>query len=104
MSRLFFLAVAVMLCTAAIPAQTLSAADRYRAESELRTLDEHWSATAADNDLDGTLAYYADDAVLLPPNAPIATDKKAIRDSWEGLLVPNTSVSWKWTKVEVAQS
>ena len=104
MSRLYLLAVAVLLCAAALPAQTLSAADRYREESELRTLDEHWSATAADNDLDGTLAYYADDAVLLPPNAPIATDKKAIRDSWAGLLVPNTSVSWKWAKVEVAKS
>ena len=28
--------------------------------------------TAARNDLEGTVAFYADDAVLLPPNAPIA--------------------------------
>jgi ketosteroid isomerase-like protein len=103
MSRLFFLAVAVSLYAAAIPAQT-SGADRYRAESELRALDEQWSATAARNDLEGTVAFYADDAVLLPPNAPIATDKKSIRDSWAGLLAPNTAVSWKWSKIEVAQS
>jgi len=67
-------------------------------------LDEQWSVTAAHNDLDGTVAFYADDAVLLPPNAPIATDRKSIRESWAGLLGPNTSLSWKWSKIEVAQS
>src|SRR5262249_38375205 len=69
-----------------------------------RALDQRWSSTAAKNDLDGTLAFYADNAVLLPPNAPIATDKKSIRESWAALLGPNTSVSWQLSKVEVAQS
>jgi ketosteroid isomerase-like protein len=104
MSRLAFPIVAVLLCAAAIPCQSSTAADRQTAEAVLRMLDEQWSATAARNDLDGTVAFYADDAVLLPPNAPIATDKKSIRDSWAGLLGPNTSVSWKWSKIEVAQS
>jgi ketosteroid isomerase-like protein len=104
MSRLNFPIVAVLLCAAAIPGQTLTAADLHQAEAELRALDEQWSATAARNDLDGTVAFYADDAVLLPPNEPIATDKKSIRNSWAGLLGPNTAVSWKWSKIEVAQS
>jgi uncharacterized protein (TIGR02246 family) len=73
-------------------------------ESAIRALDEQWSATAARNDLDGTVAFYADDAVLLPANAPIATDRKSIRDSWAGLLGPNSAVSWKVSKVEVAKS
>jgi uncharacterized protein (TIGR02246 family) len=73
-------------------------------EAAIRALDEQWSATAAKNDLDGTVSYYADDAVLLAPNAPIATDKKSIRESWGGLLGPNTAVSWKVSKVEVAKS
>ena len=42
--------------------------------------------------------------MLLPPNAPIATDRKSIRESWAGLLGPNTAVSWKVSKVEVAKS
>lgn len=70
----------------------------------LRALDEQWSGTAAKNDLDGTVAFYADNAVLLPPNAPIATDRKSIRDSWAGLLGPNTAISWKVSKAEVASS
>ena len=73
-------------------------------EAAIRTLDEQWSATAAKNDLDGTVSYYSADAVLLPPNAPIAKDQKSIRESWAGLLGPNTAVSWKVSKVEVANS
>jgi ketosteroid isomerase-like protein len=72
--------------------------------SAIQALDEQWSATAARNDLEGTVAFYADDAVVLPPNAPIATDRKSIRESWAGLLGPNTAVSWKVSKVEVAKS
>jgi uncharacterized protein (TIGR02246 family) len=70
----------------------------------IRALDEQWSATAAKNDVEGTIAFYADDAVLLPGNAPIARDRKSIRESWAGLLGPNTAVSWKVSKVEVAKS
>src|ERR1700736_4460843 len=70
----------------------------------IQALDEQWSATASRNDLTGTVAFYADDGVLLPPNAPIATDRKSIRESWAGLLGPNTAVSWRASKVEVAKS
>jgi len=73
-------------------------------EAAIQALDEQWSATAAKNDLDGTVAFYSDDAVLLPPNAPMAKDQKSIRESWAGLLGPNTAVSWKVSKVEVAKS
>jgi len=72
--------------------------------TSIQALDEQWSATAARNDLAGTIAFYADDAVLLPPNAPIATDRKSIRESWAALLGPNTAVSWKVSKAEVAKS
>jgi uncharacterized protein (TIGR02246 family) len=70
----------------------------------IQALDEQWSATAAKNDLEGTVAFYADDAVLLPSNAPIATDRKSIRETWASLLGPNTALSWKVSKVEVAKS
>ncbi len=81
------------------PAET-RAAD----ETTIRDLDAQWSKTAAANDLDGTVSYYSDDAILLPPNAPIATSKQAIRASWASLLGPGVSVSWKVSKVEVSRS
>jgi len=84
---------------------SLGTADsRPSAVSELRTLDEQWSATAAKNDLDGTVAFYAGNAVLLAPNAPIATNPRSIRESWAGLLGPNTAISWKVSNADVASS
>jgi ketosteroid isomerase-like protein len=96
------LAASVLLSVSCAPSATpdTSAAD----EAAIRAADEQWSAGAGKNDLEGTLAFYAGDAVVLPPNAPIAKDSKSIRDSWAGLLGPNTSVSWKASKVEVAKS
>ena len=77
---------------------------RPAAEAAIRTADQQWSATAAKNDLDGTVAFYSDDAVLLPPNAPIAHDKQSIRTTWAGLLGAGTSVTWQLSNVEVAKS
>ena len=48
--------------------------------------------------------FYAADAVVLAPNAPIAKDAKSIRDVWASMLGPNSAVSWKVSKVEVAKS
>jgi uncharacterized protein (TIGR02246 family) len=56
------------------------------------------------NDLDGTVAFYSDDASMLPPNAPIATGKQAIRAVWATMLSPDTTVSWQVTKADVARS
>jgi uncharacterized protein (TIGR02246 family) len=78
--------------------------DTKTAEHAIRAADAQWAKTAQAHDLDGTVSYYAQDAVLLPPNAPIAADKKAIRDSWAALLGTATSISWQPTKIEVAQS
>ncbi len=73
-------------------------------EAAIRDLDAQWSKAASANDLDGTVAFYSDDATVLPPNAPIATTKAAIRALWTSLLVPGAAVSWQATKVEVSRS
>ncbi len=70
----------------------------------LRDLDAQWSKTAGTNDVDATVAYYSDDASLLPPNAPIITGKQAIRAAWAALLAPGVSLSWQADKVEAARS
>jgi uncharacterized protein (TIGR02246 family) len=73
-------------------------------EQTIRDLDAQWAKTAATRDLDATVSYYSDDAVLLPPNAPIAADRQAIRASWSALLDPNIAVAWHATRVDVSQS
>jgi len=101
-TALLFLAVCAVLTTSCSPS---TAGDSQAADiAALKALDEQWSATAAKNDVAGTVAFYANDAVLLPPNVPIAADQKSIRESWAGLLGPNTALSWKVSKVDVAKS
>jgi len=78
--------------------------DRSAEAAELRKLDLDWSAAAARHDLEATLSFYADDAVVLPGNAPIAGDRKSIRELWAGMLAPNLAVAWKASKSEVAKS
>jgi uncharacterized protein (TIGR02246 family) len=79
-------------------------AEQKSAESAVREQDAQWAKTAGANDLEGTVAYYTDDASLLPPNAPIATGKQAIRAVWAVMLTPDVTVSWEVTKSDAARS
>jgi len=101
-------ALSLLLTTSAVLTAFVAspvAADKRAADAAvLQALDEQWSATAARKDLDGAVAFYADDAVLLPPNAPIDRDRKSIRESWAALLDQRTIVSWRASKAEVAKS
>lgn len=67
--------------------------------------DADWSAAAQSKQADVWLAFYADDAVVLPPNEAMATSKDEIRKSITDLLaLPGLSVSWQTTKAEAARS
>jgi len=71
----------------------------------LRDLDAEWSQAAAAKNVDRTIAYYAEDAIVLPPNAAGATTKETIRNAWKDLLSsPNLVISWKPTRVELGKS
>ena len=85
---------------------TASAADTKSVmEQALRDADAQLSAAAAAKDLDKTVSYYSDDAIVMPPNTSAATIKEAIRKVWGDLIAsPGLAVSWKATKVEVAKS
>jgi ketosteroid isomerase-like protein len=100
---LFCGSLALMLlaaaCTQPAPPDT-RAAD----EATIKELDTQWSKVATAGDVDGAVSYYSDDASVLPPNAPIANTKPAIRAAWAALLTPDVTVSWQITKVEVARS
>jgi ketosteroid isomerase-like protein len=73
-------------------------------EAAIKSADTQWAKTAASKDVDATIAFYSDDASLLPPNAPMASDKASIRAAWAGMLGPGASLSWQATKVEAARS
>ena len=83
----------------------VSAADIKGIEQNLRDLDAQWSAAAGSKDLEKTVSFYSEDAIVMPPNASAATTKEALRKVWQELLAsPGLVISWKTTKVEVAKS
>jgi ketosteroid isomerase-like protein len=74
-------------------------------ERILRDLDAQWSNAAAAKNLEQTIAYYSDDATVLPPNATSASTKEAIRNVWKDLLAsPGLVITWKPTRVELSKS
>jgi uncharacterized protein (TIGR02246 family) len=74
-------------------------------EAALRKLDDEWSKAAGAKDLEKTVSFYTDDAMVLPPNSPVLQGKEAIRAMWKGMFaVPGFGGGWKANKVEVAKS
>jgi uncharacterized protein (TIGR02246 family) len=74
-------------------------------EQAIRDIDSMWSNAAGAKDLDRTVSVYADDASMLPPNAPIATGKGAIRAAWSQLMaLPGFSLSFAPSNVVVSKS
>jgi ketosteroid isomerase-like protein len=78
--------------------------DAKAAEQAVRDMDAQWSKAAAAHDLAGVLSYYADDAIVLPPNERTITNKQTNHDEWAALLTPGMDLSWKADRVEAAGS
>ncbi len=71
----------------------------------VKKADEDWSKAAGTKSVDAWMAFYTDDAILLPPNTSVARDKESIRREIQGLLgLADVQVGWKVLKVEVAKS
>jgi len=88
-------------CNSSPQASDTRAAD----EAAVRKNDADWVKAAQTKKVDDWVAFYADDAVVLPPNDKTATGKDNIRKIISDLLgLPNVSVSWTPTKAEAAKS
>ena len=95
----------VLLFLLSIATACQSAATSATDEATLRKLDDEWSRAIRARDVEKTISYYTDDAVVMPPNIPTLTGKEPIRSLWKSMLdSPSFTGGWKATKVEVAQS
>jgi uncharacterized protein (TIGR02246 family) len=71
----------------------------------IRALDASWVTAGQSKNVDAWLAFYAEDATVLPPNEPVAASREAIRRTVSELLnLPGLSIDWKPAKIEVARS
>ena len=74
-------------------------------EAAIRKADMDWSKAAESKQVDSWVAFYSDDAVVLPTNEKMATGKDSIRKVITDMLgMPGFSVKWQPLKVEVARS
>jgi len=106
--KLMHLALAVAaVCLAGCNASTStrSTADRASDEAKIRQLDSDWVKAAATHNAAAWTAFYADDAVVLPPNEKIADNKAAIHASiTDFLAMPTLHVTWKPTQLVLADA
>lgn len=74
-------------------------------EATLRRLDDEWSKAAGAKDIEKTVSFYSDDAIVLVPNSPLLKTKEQIRTLWTGMFsIPGFGGSWKPEKIEIAKS
>src|SRR4030095_3242779 len=74
-------------------------------ERAIRAIDATWSAALERKDLDGVMAVYADDALFLPPGAPLIEGKAGIRERFaRRLALPAFAASFSPTRIVVAQA
>jgi ketosteroid isomerase-like protein len=82
-----------------------SASNIQPVERILRDLDAEWAKAAAAKDVEQTIAYYSDDAIVLPPNATSAATKETIRNGWKAMFAsPGFVISWQPTRVQVGKA
>lgn len=81
-SRLIVGGCLVLLSLTSAYGQEATSNTRADRERALRDLDAQWSAAAAAKDLEKTVSFYSEDAIVMPPNASAATSKEAIRKVW----------------------
>jgi len=74
------------------------------ARTELRQTDEAWAAAASEGkDAEKIVSFWADDAKVYPPGAPVIEGKAAIREFINGALsAPGFSANWDVHEVVVS--
>lgn len=72
------------------------AVDQSAELERLMKTSREWSATASSDDVEATIAYWADDAVMMAPGQPPLRGKQAIREYVEGsATIPGFRVKWE---------
>ncbi|MBC8105980.1 MAG: DUF4440 domain-containing protein [Anaerolineae bacterium] len=71
----------------------------------LAKLDDDWSNAAATRDAAKVAAFYADDAIAYPPNAPMSVGRAAVQKVWASYFEdPSFKISWKTLHAGVSKS
>lgn len=88
-------AISVFLCAALFASNGAFGQDSIK--DELIRTDQAWSAAAAEGkDVEKVVAFWAEDAKVVPAGEPVLTGKSAIRDYVaQSFATPGFSIRWK---------
>lgn len=76
-----------------------------RAEDEVRNADAALIEAVAKKDVDAAVAFYAEDATVLPPDAPMLEGRDAIKAFWTDFTkVPGISLTTQIYKIRINQA
>jgi uncharacterized protein (TIGR02246 family) len=77
-----------------------------KAEGEkVMQISKDWSQAASKGDIEKTVSYWADDAVMMSAGQPVLKGKQAIRQMVEeSYKMPGFRISWQPQSVEVSES
>jgi uncharacterized protein (TIGR02246 family) len=95
---------ALLACIVILSGCHNTSTDHASVEKDLMELSREWSRTASLGDIEKTLAFWADDAVVMAPGQPPIKGKQAIRAMVEGSMkIPGFKISWEPESVFVSE-
>ena len=98
------LGLVVASCTQA-PAPAPPKADMTAITAQVDSMNKAFVAAVAARDTDAMLNFYADDAHILPPNAPRADGREAVRQVWaEMFRLPGLSLDAHSTQLVTSEA
>jgi len=94
--------IAALLCSVLLVFGSALAQDNPR--DKLMRVDQAWSAAAAEGqDVEKVVAFWSDDAQIVPAGGPIISGKAAIRDYVaQSFATPGFRISWKTLEAAVS--
>src|SRR6185369_12432463 len=96
------LAVTLVACVVFAAATRANAASD---EQVIRDLDARWVKAVAAKDVAWIANLYATDGRLMPPNAPAAVGREAVREAWTKLLgTPGFALTFAPVEVRLAKA
>ena len=96
--------IVLILSVLAIAACNDSKVDKKAEGEKLMQLSREWSKTASSGDVEKTLSYWGDDAVLISAGEPTLSGKPAIRQMVEqSFKMPGFRISWEPQSVQVSE-
>ena len=87
----------------ALPALAVTASAQSADERAIRSVGEEWMRALNAHDVDKVMAVHTPDAIYMLSHQPLISGSAAIRSGWsEALKLPNYTVHWTPTKIDVA--